>query len=496
MATPTLQNGLARRRLGVIHLIFFTVSASAPMTVLIGGIVTAFLVTGNTGVPLVFPILAIALALFSVGYAAMSRYVSNAGAFYSYLSQGLGRAWGVAGSFVAIVAYNGMQIGLYGLLGATLGPFVDDTLGVNWPWWAWSLAALALIGILGILRVDLNARIIAVLLLAEIAAVTIYDIIALANPAGGSWSFGALRPDSLFASGVGGAFAFGIACFVGFESGAIYSEEARDPRRTVARATYAALAFTGVFYAITAWAITVNLGPDQVVPAVQERSAGVVFDLLASAGGAPLADIATCLLVTSIFAALLSFHNGVARYLFALGRERVLPAALGRTGVGSGAPIAGSVIQSLVALGAVATFAALGRDPVTELFSWLTYAGATGVLLLMTGTSCAVIGFFRRRPTGETRWQRAVAPGLGAAALASVTTVTIIYAGDVLGPTAADHPSLRWILPGIVLLAAVAGAGWSQYLRTHRPEVYAGVGRGAVEPVGAATTPAPSPVPI
>jgi amino acid transporter len=240
----------------------------------------------------------------------------------------------------------------------------------------------------------------------------------------------------------------------------------------------------------------VNVGPDQVVPAAQERGAGVVFDLLGSVGGAPLANLALCLLLTSIFAALLSFHNGVARYLFALGRERVLPAALGRTGVGSGAPIAGSVIQSFVALAAVATFAALGRDPVTELFSWLTYAGAAGVLLLMTGTSCAVIGFFAGRDAVESRWQRVLAPGLGAVALATITVVTIIYAGDVLGPTAATNPSLRWILPGVVLLAAGAGLLWARHLRTNRPDIYQGIGRGAVEPVGAQATPAPSPVPI
>ena len=76
---------------------------------------------------------------------------------------------------------------------AGFGPFAKDLVGVDWPWWAWSLAALALIGILGILRVDLNARIIAVLLLLEIVAVAIYDIVALAHPAGGSWS-SARRP--------------------------------------------------------------------------------------------------------------------------------------------------------------------------------------------------------------------------------------------------------------------------------------------------------------
>ena len=118
-------NALSRDRLGVGSLVFFTVSASAPMTVLAGGVVATFAVSGVIGVPLAFPILAIVLALFAVGYGAMSRHVVNAGVFYAYISKGLGGAWGVAASFVALISYNAIQIGLYGLFGAATGGFID-----------------------------------------------------------------------------------------------------------------------------------------------------------------------------------------------------------------------------------------------------------------------------------------------------------------------------------------------------------------------------------
>ena len=152
--------GLRRRLRGAGALTFFTVSASAPMTVLAGGIMATFAVTGSKGVPLSFPILALALALFTVGYAAMSRYVSNAGAFYAYLAQGLGRAWGVSASAVALVAYNTIQIGLYGLFGVLMQGLFEGQLGLwSWPWWLWALVGWVLVGILGMLRVDLNASV-------------------------------------------------------------------------------------------------------------------------------------------------------------------------------------------------------------------------------------------------------------------------------------------------------------------------------------------------
>jgi len=49
-------------------------------------------------------------------------------------------------------------------------------------------------------------------------------------------------------------------------------------------------------------------------------------------GGGTLGQVAQFLFMTSLFAAALAFHNVVWRYMYALGRENVLPAALGRTG--------------------------------------------------------------------------------------------------------------------------------------------------------------------
>jgi amino acid transporter len=471
---------LRRRRLGVIHLVFFTVAASAPLTVLGGGVTTTFAVTGNVGVPLSFLVLSVALALFAVGYAAMSRHVSNAGAFYSYLAKGLGRSWGVAGAFVALVAYNAIQIGLFGLFGAGFADFAATVLGIDLPWFVWAYAALALVGILGVLRVDLNAKVLAVLLILEIVAVTLYDIGAFTHPAGGAVTAEGLAPSALFVPGVGAVFAFGIAAFVGFESGAIYSEECRNPRVTVARATFVALAFTGLFYALSAWAMTVTVGPENLQAAATENGPGLVFGALAEHWGPVVADVANVLFLTSVFAALLSFHNGVARYLFALGREEVLPSGLSQVGARSGGPVAGSLSQSLLAAVVVLLFVLAGSDPILQLFTWLSGMAAVGVVLLMAGTSAAVVGYFRHHRADATTWQRLVAPAAATIVLLVLVLLLIVNFDALLGtdPTSA----LPWILPGVVLLAAVVGAVWGAVLRARRPDVYAGIGHTAMAP--------------
>ena len=59
-----------------------------------GGVASTYLVTGNAGVPLLFLVLGAILALFVTGYAAMSHHVTNAGAFYAYVSKGIGKVAG------------------------------------------------------------------------------------------------------------------------------------------------------------------------------------------------------------------------------------------------------------------------------------------------------------------------------------------------------------------------------------------------------------------
>jgi amino acid transporter len=468
----------------VIHLVFFTVAASAPLTVLGGGVTTAFAVTGIPGVPLAFLLLAATLAIFAVGYSAMSRYVANAGAFYSYLAKGIGRVAGVSGAFVALVAYNAIQIGLYGLFGFGMAGFAVS-FGVDLAWWVWALIAMAVIAVLGVLRVDLNAGILAVLLVLECVAVLLYDIGAFRDPAGGAVSTAAFDPTQLFLPGVGAVFAFGIACFIGFESSAIYSEECRDPQRTVGRATFVAVAFTGLFYALSAWAMVVNVGPENLQAAAADPvngGPGVVFGALAEHWGESTAMIANMLFLTSVFAALLSFHNGVARYFFALGRERVLPDMLDTVGTRSGGPVAGSVLQSLIALVVVLIFAWAGSDPLLELFTWFSGVAALGVVLLMTGASASVIGFFRRNPgVRASAWQRTVAPAIACVLLGGLV-VLLIWNFDALLGTDPTSP-LRWILPLLVLAAAVVGAIWAMILKTTRPAVYAGIGHVALAPV-------------
>ncbi|HEX2497735.1 MAG TPA: APC family permease [Actinomycetes bacterium] len=472
--------GLARKSVGTPSLWFFAVGASSPMTVLAGGVIATYAGTGVVGVPLSFLLVAGALALLTVGYVAMSRHVAHAATCYALLAHGLGRSVGVAGAAVALVAYNAIQISLYGLVGVILA----GELGGDW--WRWAAVVWVAVTVVGLLRVTINARVLALALIAELGVITLLDLGALTHASSGI-SFEPLSPDNLFVNGVGGVLALGMAAFVGYESGPVFSEEARGPR-TVARATFAALAFLGLFYAFSSWALAMAFGPANVVDAARELGAGLPFAVLESsfgpAYGPMLSQLATVLLVTSIFAAMLSFHNGVARYVFALGRERVLPPALARTGSGArgGAPIGGSLFQSITAALVVTAYAVIGADPFTGLFTWLSTIGAVGVLVLLLSASVAALRYFRSGGgTNEGPWVRVIAPTLGVAAGMVVLATTVSNVESLLGlPPGSPR---AWIIPGIIGAAALGGLAWGAMLRASRPEVYAGIGRGRPHPL-------------
>ena len=104
-------------RLGTAGLLLSVLAATAPLMVVAGVMPTTFAVMGISGQPLLFVILGVVLALFSVGYAEMSRHVHNAGAFYAYIARGLGGTAGAGAAIVALVAYSALQIGIYGIFG-------------------------------------------------------------------------------------------------------------------------------------------------------------------------------------------------------------------------------------------------------------------------------------------------------------------------------------------------------------------------------------------
>jgi amino acid transporter len=475
---------LAGGRLGIAAMLGAVMAAAAPLTVVAGVVSTAYAVTGVVGLPAAFAVVGLVLAVFAIGYVAMSRHLPHAGAFYSYCSHGLGRPAGVSTAWVSLVAYNALQTGLFGLVGAATTPLIQQWAGLEVPWWVPALGAWVLVGTLGMLRVDLNGRVLGVLLIAEITIIGVYDVAWLTHPAHGlDWSL--WSPARLTGPGVGAVLAIAVLGYVGFETATVYAEEARHPRRTVPATTYLALGIIAVLYGVSSWAMAAATGTTQIADAARAQGPDLVFGLAAAHLGPGAATLGRVLLSTSVLAAMISFHGTSARYMYALGREQVLPRVFGQTSR-RGAPKASSIAQSLLALTVITTWAVGGWDPVVTLFYITGTSGALGVLTLLLLVAFAVVGFFARKPRGESAWQTLLAPLTAIALLGLILALVIANFAALLGVP--DTSPLRWGIPAGYLAVAVAGCGYGLVLKRARPHVYAAIGRGAL-----AALPPPAP---
>ena len=481
--TTTVSRALARDRLGVPSVLFFVLAGVAPLTVAAGVIPTAYAATGLTAIPAAFIVIAVILGIFASGYVAMTRHVTNAGAFYALICQGLGRVAGVAAALVALLAYSMLQVGLYGALGPNAAAEAAAHLHVHAAWWAWALGAWALVTVLGLLRVEVTSRILGILLAAEVVVIIAETATGLTHPASGHLSFATLSPTALNSAGWG---SFGVLAvvavlgYVGFEQAPVLGEEARHPRRTIPAATYAALGAIAVVYAAAAWAMAAHTGTSHVVAAARAQGPGLLFGL----GSNALSQTAQLLFLTSLFAAALAFHNTVWRYAFSLAREGVLPGVLASTG-SNNIPRAASLAQSASALVTIRGFALARANPMATLFFWLGTTGGLGVLILLAVTSVAVIAFFDRDRHGEGTWVRMTAPSLAALMLTGIIVLAIWHYATLLGVPAGS--AAAWILPAAYALAAAVGIGWALVLKDRRPGVYAAIGLGAHAATGQAS---------
>lgn len=455
--------------LGTPSIVFMVMATVAPIGA-VGSAMALGIALGNgPGIPGAYLIAGIVLILFAAGFAAMSHHVTNAGAFYTYVARGLGRPAGLGAAFMALIAYNAIFCSVTGAFGY-FAQVVFADLGLDLPWGVWAAIALVLVALLGRRQIDLNAKVLGVLLTLEVAVILVLDIAILVNRGPGEFPVTSFSPSTVLAAGLGVGLVAAFNSFIGFESTAIFGEEARNPRRTIPRATFVSVGTIAVFYALTAWALVAAYGSDKVQSVAAEDPGTFVLATIGQFVDPIAADITALLLVTSLFAAVLATHNATARYFFAMGRERVLPGVLGKVHPKLRSPYVASGAQVGLAVIVIGAFVLAGADPLVSLSTSMGGLGTVGLITLQALAALAVVVFFRKR--GDRRlFTTVIAPALGCLGLA---TATVVVLNNFSILTGVESGLINW-LPVLVLLAGVGGVGYALWLRSAKPDRYAGM---------------------
>ena len=466
---------LKRGALGVGFIIFFVISAASPLSVIAGGFPIGIMLGNGAGTPALLVLALLVLMAFSVGYTTMARHVTNAGGFYAFTSRGLGGLAGGAAGVLAMFAYNILQVGLYGMFGGVVSGTLESVSGLVLPWWSYSLMAMVSIAILGYRKIDLSARVLSVVVIAEYLAILTLDVAILKTGGDSGINLDSFSSQHVFSGTPSIGLLFCFAAFIGFEATTIYGEEAKNPQRTIPIATYSSVLLIGGFYALSIWSMIVGVGADKIVPmllALQDPTT-FIYGMSDHFVGPHLTQIIRVLFMISIYAGLLAFHNAAARYFYAIGRDGLLHSLLGTTHRVHQSPHMGSALQSLIAAVVVLIFAAMDADPILQLFAWFSNLATLCVILLMAMTSVAVCMYFHRHPELKVGvWRARILPIFSCLALLMVLLLAVVHFDVLTGASSLLSYSLCAVIPAALL----AGVFLAARLRKVSPQRFMALG--------------------
>jgi amino acid transporter len=439
----------------------------------------------------------------------MARYITTAGAFYGFITHGLGQVWGMAAGVLATMAYVVFEGSLIGIFAYFSNTALETWLGLNINWLILAIIGIAVIGLFGYFDINIAAMFLGVTLVAEVLLLGALAFSVLFSGGGPDGMIPeAVNPLNAFKSleeggGVsaaidGKAVAAGSAAiglffafwsWVGYETTAVYGEESRNPKRIVPRATLLAVVGLGTFYTFVSWMMIAGNGVKTSIEKANTDAIGLWIDLAeAKLGGAFIGDIYLFLIVIGSFACGLAFHNAASRYLYAIGRE--LPATkntLGATHATHKTPHVASMVQSGITLVLTLLFFFLttnGDDPTRGAYLYqyglLAILGTMAILIVQAITSLAVIWYFHVKKVNPGNILiTGIIPALGGIGMLYVVWLLLDNI-DFAGGAAAPSPFFKAI-PYMVVATFVLGLLGVLWLKSRNRAVYDSIGRTVFE---------------
>ncbi len=502
-------HGLKPGAVGLLGVLFMAVANAAPITAMTGNVPIAVGYGNGIGAPAGFLVATIVLTLFTVGFVAMARRITTAGAFYGFVTHGLGQIWGMATGVLATMAYVVFEGSLIGIFSYFTNDALTRWFDVDVNWLLIALVGIVIIALFGYYDINIAAAFLGVTLVCEVLLLGALGLAVLFSGGGPDGMLPqAVNPVNAFTSleeggGLGlqidgqaiaaGSAAIGLFfafwSWVGFETTATYGEESRNPKHIVPRATLIAVVGLGTFYTFVSWMMIAGNGEAQAITKSNTDSIGLWVDLAEDKlGGAFIGDIYLFLIVVGSFACGLAFHNAASRYLYAIGRE--IPATkntLGATHRTHHSPHVASMVQSGITLVLTVGFYLLtteGSDPLRGAYFYeyglLAILGTMAILIVQAITSFAVISYFHvKKAAPGNILTTGIIPALGGFGMLYVVWLLLDNI-DFAGGAAAGSPFFKAI-PWMVVATFVLGLLGILYLKARNKPVYDAIGRTVFE---------------
>ena len=469
---------------GLMGVIFVAVTGAAPISAMLFNVPFA---TGfGTGLytPAAFLFATVILTIFSVGYVAMARKMRAAGGYYTFISHGLGRELGMAAGICGALSYALFEVSLLGGFSYFAATNFNDWFGWEIPWVAFALFAAVLISVLCYFDVELSVRVLGFALVGEVIILAIFDLVVFG--AGGSTDgiqFESLNVFQLTDPGIGLAAGVGLFLafwsWVGFEAVPNYAEESKNPRRIIPLATLLSVVGLGIGYIITSLAF-VSAFPEATLVQDAQNPEGPFFVAMRDFGSNFLATVMQVLILTGSFACAMAFHNVAMRYGYAMGREGILPKALGRTHPTHRSPYIASTTQTVFAIvlvlawgiGAGFAFADAFDTAYVRIYTMMAVQGVVWILAIQAICALAVITWHRRHKHPDSAWVVVICPIIAIAG--QVFALYLLFKNiDVLAGTIGYVD----LIAPIAVVGVLVGLGYAFWLKRSNRKKFDMIGR-------------------
>jgi amino acid transporter len=329
----------------------------------------------NGLIVLAYVLAAVCMYFTAKSYALMTDTVPNAGSVYGFARHALGPFTGFIAGWMILLDYLLIPAYIYVLMAVALGtliPQVDRalwilalggvTLGINW------------FGVKVTSRVNLVS---VAIQLAIIALLALCALIALhAGKGTGGLTLRPLYSPRLFhARSIFTATSICVMSFLGFDAISTLSEEVKsDDRRVVGRAIIGVLFLSAALFTFLAWVLG-NLMNGMVI----KDAASAIYELADSTMGAWMSMLIAWVTVTVVgFTNALPMQVGVARVMYAMGRDRQLPAVLAKVHAIHGTPYVGMIVTTAISLAVAIAM----RYQMDELVSIVNFGALAGFFIL------------------------------------------------------------------------------------------------------------------
>ena len=457
--------GLAHGVVGSARVIAFGASNVAPAGAVVGGLLIVVSYAGFAS-PLVVLIAFAASLCCASSIGELARRLPSAGSLYTYNSRGLGRTGGFLTGWMMIFAYALYVPAGIALTSAYASQLLTDALHVTVTGWVLFVVILAAVASVAYLGIGTSSGADLVLVAGEVAVIAALAVTVLVKTGPAHFSIAILSPASSphgQLTDITTAMIYGITAFAGYEAAAALGEEARNPRRSIPVGTIGVVIVTGIFYLLVVVAEMFGVGR-RGIPGFTRQISPLGY--LTSQYWSPSARWAIDLVVVLtglgfVIAAL----NAAIRILYAMGRERALPASLARlSGRRTPAVAIGCVAALTLVLGLPLTYAAGGA----RAFGYLAGAGGLSVVLIYLAVNIATIRAFRTEFRAEFRlWRHLLVP-------AAAAVLFLFPLWGILHPRAR---TLMDLLPFAALGWLCLGIAAASILRARRPASFATLGR-------------------